>query len=312
MLRTESPRWILHLRGEWTQDVETGSDLLSEGAPPAPFTQYHRPRRIGAPIRAAVRILIAAVVVVVVALALHTYGWPWEWTVFLSGGEYAGSRAPTTVVSTGSLAPYVERVAGKPWFVRYFTRLAFTDPPGPRKYSGTLMKWDRSRVRIQMLDDGGQGIRAYVRRLVRRLNRIQGRIHVALVDSPAEITVDYVSHLDFVRQVDGDGFVGFCRTSCDGSGALTSASILVDAGRLRSTDARKATTIHELTHALGFNGHLRGSHNKQRSVLYHASVVTMWSQPDAAAIRILYSPGMKKGLSVVEARRALRHFAGAR
>ena len=72
---------------------------------------------------------------------------------------------------------------------------------------------------------------------------------------------------------------------------------------------RKSTVIHELTHALGFQGHFRKQSYQRRSVLYYARTVTNWSQADAAAIRIMYSSSMRNGMDARDVDKALRRFA---
>ena len=150
----------------------------------------------------------------------------------------------------------------------------------------------------------------YVVTLARRLNRIQRAVTVVVVDGQAEITIEYLSHRDYRRTIDDESSVGNCATRYyHGPPGLISAVISVDADAEDSAGDRKATVIHELTHALGFGGHFRGRGYRRRSVLYYASTVTNWSQADAAAIRIMYSSSMKNGMDAREVNKALRRVA---
>jgi hypothetical protein len=248
-------------------------------------------------------LMIAAAIVVV-----HFLGWPWQWADIRLGG--AGDRRPTEAVALSSLPKYTRDVAGKAWFRRYFTRMAFDDGGGANSYTGILTRWDKRRVRIHILNSGGADMKSYVVTLARRLNRIQQTARFVVVDGPAEITIAYLSHDAYRRTIVGDDTVGNCATRYyRGPPGLISAAISVDAGAEETSGERKSTIIHELTHAIGFSGHFRGQSYQRRSVLYYAGTVTNWSQADAAAIRIMYSSSMRNGMDVREVDRALRQVA---
>jgi predicted Zn-dependent protease len=199
-------------------------------------------------------------------------------------------------------------VAGKPWFQDYFVRLAFSDQDGTDSFSGRLTKWDKRRVRIDVLNSGGPGMSDYVQSVVRRLNRMQSATRFVVADGTADITIKYVSHAEYVRTI-GEGSVGNCETRFySATPGLVEAAITVDAGALRTPAERKPVVIHELTHALGFRGHFREPRYETRSVLYYAASRTTWSQDDGAAIRIMYSSSIRNGMSESAARKALRRI----
>lgn len=252
-------------------------------------------------------LLLVAVAIVVV----HFFGWPWQWLdIRLGGTGRPGDRRPTKAVAVSSLPDYTRTVVGKAWFHRYFARMVFDDKKGADSYTGALTRWDRRRVRIDILNSGGPGMNRYVVTLARRLNRIQQASRFVVVDGQAEITIEYLSHSDYRRTIVGDNTVGNCATRYyHGPPGLISAVIKVDADAEESSGERKSTVIHELTHALGFNGHFRKQSYQRRSVLYYASTVTNWSQDDAAAIRIMYSSSMRNGMDVRDVNQALRRFA---
>ena len=87
------------------------------------------------------------------------------------------------------------------------------------------------------------------------------------------------------------------------------ARIAIDAGRQGSPGQVKATLIHELTHAIGCGGHFSSISDRRRSVLYESSQITAWSQNDAAAIRLLYSPWIESGMTAAQAKASLRRYA---
>ncbi len=258
-----------------------------------------------------IRNLVSIILVVVIAgAAVHFFGWPGQWAdTWLRGTDGSGDGRPTRAVSVSSLPRYTRTVARKAWFRRYFTRMVFADADGPGSLTGILARWDRRRVRIDILNSGGPGMQRYVTTLTRRLNRIQEAVRFVVVDGKAEITIEYLSHGDYRQTIADTDSVGNCATQYYvGPPGLISADIKVDAGAMRSQGQRKATVIHELTHALGFNGHFRGRSYERRSVLYYASSVTNWSQNDAAAIRILYSSSMRSGMDVKQVNKALRRL----
>jgi hypothetical protein len=259
-----------------------------------------------------VRRLISTLLLIAAAFAVvHFLGWPWQWASIRFGG--AGDRRPTEAVAVSSLPKYTQNVAGKAWFRRYFTRMVFDDGNGAGSHAGVLTRWDKQRVRIHILNSGGPGMHRYVVTLARRLDRIQQTARFEVVDGPAEITIEYLSHGAYRQTISGDGTVGNCATRYyTGPPGLISAVISVDADAERTSGERKSTIIHELTHALGFSGHFRGQSYQRRSVLYYAGTVTNWSQADAAAIRIMYSSTMRNGMDVREVNLALRSVAAGK
>jgi hypothetical protein len=255
------------------------------------------------------RRLISLLLLIGVAVALvNFYGWPQQWLGLQVGDLTRLIDRRATSVSPESLPSYTRTVAGKPWFQSYFTRLAFSDEAGTGSFTGRLTKWDKRRVRIDVLNSGGPGMGDYVQSLVRRLNRMQSATRFTVADGAADITIEYVSHAEYARTL-GPGSVGNCETRFYSSApGLISAAITIDAGVLRTPAERKPVVIHELTHALGFKGHFREPRYRTRSVLYYAASLTNWSQNDGAAIRIMYSSSMKNGMSASAARKALRRI----
>lgn len=258
----------------------------------------------------AVRRLISALVLVgVVAALVHVYGAPQQWLGFrLDDLTQLGDRRPAVSASTESLPAYAREVAGKPWFARYYTRIVFSDQGGTGSYGGRLTKWNKRRVRIDVLNNGGSGMNTYVKSLARRLNRMQSATRFAVVDGSADITIEYLSHDEYVRSV-GDDSVGNCETRFyNAAPGLVEAAIKVDAGVLPTPALRKPVVIHELTHAIGFKGHFHDPRYRTRSVLYYAASITDWSRDDGAAVRIMYSSAMKNGMSPSAVRKALRRI----
>ncbi|MEZ5125438.1 MAG: DUF2927 domain-containing protein [Thermoleophilia bacterium] len=218
-------------------------------------------------------------------------------------------QIPATLAAPESLPAYTRAAAGDKSFQHNFMRIVFSDQGGPTSYSGRLTKWDKRQVRIDVLNDGGPGMDAYVRHLARRLNQMQSATHFSVVEGGADITIEFIPHTDYVVSV-GEKSVGNCETRFyDGPPGLVSARIRVDAEALPTVDERKPVVIHELTHAIGFKGHLHAPRERSRSVLFYAASRTSWSQNDRAAIRIMYSSNMKNGMSVSATRQALQSIA---
>jgi len=219
--------------------------------------------------------------------------------------EAALDRRPQEPFAFSSLNRYTLEAAGEVWFRRYFTTMVFAPDQGA---AGVVAKWERPRVVIKLLNDGGPGVEGYLRRLVRRLNRMQGEVRFAVGDEAPRITVRFLSHGEYVRR-EGANSVGKTRTRYFAtSPGLINARISIDAGTQSTPGQVRATLIHELTHAIGCGGHFRSSDDRRRSVLHQSSSITSWSQPDAAVIRILYSPWIRTGMTAAEATRSLRRY----
>jgi hypothetical protein len=260
--------------------------------------------------RTARRLLLVLFLTGVAAAVVSFYEWPEQWLAMrLDDLVSVQDRRSSASVTTSTLPTYARTVAGKPWFQRYFTRLAFSDEAGPNSHTGEVTKWRKRRVRIDILNSGGPGMNDYVRDLARRLNRMQSSTRFTLVNGPADVTIEYLTHDAYALAV-GDDSVGNCETRFfSGAPGLVSATIKIDAGVLDTPAERQPVVVHELTHALGFKGHFTAPGDRTRSVLYYAAAISDWSQNDGAAIRIMYSSHIKNGMNVTEVRRALRRIA---
>lgn len=255
--------------------------------------------------RSVARVLVS--VLLVAGLSVGVYGCvvAFQWLQSQGALEAAFDRRPQEPVSFSTLDRYTRDAAGKAWFRRYFTTMVFARERGA---AGVLAKWERPRVVIKLLNDGGPGVKGYLGRLVRRLNRMQGEVRFVVGAAAPLITVRFLSHREYVRSEGADS-VGKTRTRYyDTSPGLISARISIDAGTQSTAGQVKATLIHEITHAIGCGGHFRSPDDRRRSVLHETSSIITWSQPDAAVIRMLYSPWMRTGMTAAEAARSLRRY----
>jgi hypothetical protein len=255
--------------------------------------------------------LIAGLLVIVaLAGAIYGGGLALQWLQRQGGLEDTLDRRPQQPVVLSSLDRYSHEVAGTARFRRYFTTMVFAQETSDAgAAAGVVTKWQRPRVVIELLNDGGPGVEGYLRRLVRRLNRMQREVRFAVGDSAPRITVSFLEHGDYVREV-GTGSVGNTRTRFfKTSPGLISAAITIDAGGQSTQGGVRSTLIHELTHAIGCGGHFGAPSDRRRSVLYQASHITDWSQNDAAVIHVLYSPWIRTGMTSAEARASLRRYA---
>ena len=251
------------------------------------------------------RIIVSLILVAGLVVGVYGCVLAFQWLQSQGALEAAFDRRPQEPVSLSSLDRYTREAAGKAWFRRYFSTMVFAPERGT---AGVLAKWERPRVVIKLLNDGGPGVKGYLRRLVRRLNRMQGEVRFVVGDTAPLITVRFLSHRDYVRREGADS-VGKTRTRYFvTSPGLISARISIDAGTQSTPGQVKATLIHELTHAIGCGGHFRSPDDRRRSVLHQSSTITTWSQPDAAVIRILYSPWIRTGMTAAEATRSLRRY----
>jgi hypothetical protein len=253
------------------------------------------------------RLIAGSLSILVLATAVYAGAVGLGW-VDGGGGFSTLDRRPEQPLAFSSLNRHTREAAGTASFRRYFTTMVVPKPGGAAEVP-VVVKWERPRVTIKLLNSGGPGIEAYLRRLVARLNRMQAEVRFAVGDRDARITVRFLSHEAYVRRL-GAASVGSTRTRFfRTSPGLISGRISIDAGRQQDPAQLKATLIHELTHAIGCGGHFTNASDRRKSVLYEASHVTSWSQNDAAVIRLLYSEWIQTGMTEAQSRASLRRYA---
>lgn len=253
------------------------------------------------------RLLAGLLSMVLLAAAVYGGAAALRW---LDGGAGVGllDRRPEQPLSLSSLNAHTKEAAADPAFRRYFVTMVLPEPGGTGE-PPVVVKWEQPRVTIKLLNDGGPGIEDHLRRLVARLNRMQGQVRFRVGDRAPRITIRFLSHQDYARQL-GKESVGSTRTRFfRASPGLIHARIAIDRGPRRDTSQLKATLIHELTHAIGCAGHFTDPADRRRSVLYQSSHVTSWSQNDAAVIRLLYSRWIRSGMTERQVRASLRRYA---
>jgi len=252
------------------------------------------------------RLFVSLLSLVVLAAAVYGGAMALRWLDSRDGFGVL-DRRPEQPLAFSSLNAHTREAAAKASFRRYFTTMVLPQPDGV--HEPVVVKWEQPRVTIRMLSGGGPGIGAYLQRLVARLNRMQGEVRFAVGDHEPHITIRFLSHETYVRQL-GGGSVGSTRTRFfRTSPGLIRARIAIDAGRQQGPDQLKATLIHELTHAIGCGGHFTDLSDRRSSVLYQSSHVTTWSQNDASAIRLLYSEWISSGMTEQQALASLRRYA---
>lgn len=256
------------------------------------------------------RVLIGLFCLAALAVAVYGGGEALRW---LQSGQLV-DRQPDHPVALGTLDGYTRRVAGRPWFHAYFETMVF-DHLRDRAAapSASVTKWERRRVSIWMLNGDEPRVEAYLRRLVVRLNHLQRQVRFVVGGSdPPLITVRFLTHDAYTRS-EGTGSVGNTRIRYyTASPGLIRARISIDVGAQNEPDEVKSTLIHELTHAIGCSGHFYAPSYQRRSVMYNANTLTAWSQNDAAAIRLLYSPVIRVGMSPSQAGASMQLFAAGR
>lgn len=255
------------------------------------------------------RLFVAAISIVVLLFAVYggvrAVEWAWDRDAF---GLLV--REPAEPVRIETLDPYTRKVAGKRWFRDYFATMVFSRTAA-EEAPRIVAKWQGPTVTVKLLNDGGPDAPKYLRRLLRRLDRLQDQVDFRLGGSRPHITVEFLDHQTYVSR-NGDGSVGNTRTRYfEGPPGLLRSHITVDAGMQDTTDELRSTLIHELTHAIGLSGHFVAPSDRSRSVMYEANTLTTWSQSDAAVIRILYSPFVRSGMSPAAARAGLQRYARA-
>ena len=256
------------------------------------------------------RLIVTLLSLAVLAAAVYGGVRTFEW---LQSRDAFGllAREPAQPVQLTTLDPYTRSAAGTAWFGNYFTTMVFGVGTSSPSHPRIVAKWERRTVTVDLLNDGGPGVRSYLRLLLRRLDHLQGQVHFRLGTTDPQITVQFLEHAAYVRQ-NGSGSVGNTKTRFyRGPPGLIRARIAVDAGVQDTPDEMESTLIHELTHAIGASGHFLSPSDRRHSVMYTANTLTDWSQNDAATIRVLYSPFIRSGMSEAAARAGLRQYARA-
>jgi hypothetical protein len=255
------------------------------------------------------RLIVSLLSILVLAGAVYTGAMALRWVDSRDGFGML-DRRPEQPLALSSLNAHTREAASKASFRRYFTTMVLPEPDGSPD-EPVVVKWEHPHVTIKLLNSVGPEIDEYLRRLVARLNRMQGEVRFTIGDDDPRITIRFLDHEDYVRQM-GGGSVGTTRTRFfRTSPGLIRARIAIDAGRQRDDAQLKATLIHELTHAIGAGGHFTELADRRRSVLYQSSHLTAWSQNDAAVIRLLYSERIRSGMTEEQVHAALRRYARA-
>jgi hypothetical protein len=251
--------------------------------------------------------------IVVLAAAIYGGALGLQWLDEKGVFDATLDRRPEQPLAFSSLNRYTHEAAGNLQFRRYFTTMVFTRQGEQATSSGPIVaKWERRRVAIKLLNDGGPGVESYLRQLVRRLDRMQAAVRFVVGDAAPRITIRFLPHDEYVK-IAGPDTVGTTGTRYySASPGLISAEILIDGGTRDTPGEVRSTLIHELTHAIGCGGHFTATSDRRRSVLYTSSQITSWSQTDAAVIRLLYSPWIRSGMTPARATASLQLYARSR
>jgi len=201
-------------------------------------------------VRLVARVFVSLLLTVVLVAAVFGGALGLHWLDGRGVFDLALDRRPEQPVALSSLNRYTHEAAGKAWFRRYFTTMVFSQAGDAPTGNGPIVaKWERRQVVIKLLNDGGPGVERYLRQLVRRLDRLQPQVRFVVGDAAPRITIRFLAHDDYVK-VAGPDSVGSTSTHYYGSSpGLISARIFIDEGRQAAPGERRATLIHELTHA---------------------------------------------------------------
>ena len=130
------------------------------------------------------------------------------WTARASSTRRStGGRAASGVLVAQPLTRH--EAAGKAWFRRYFATMVFSqDREAVGRGRGPSSRSEAARV-IKLLNDGGPGVESYLRRLVRRLDRMQAEVRFVVGEPPRASPSGSCPHDEYVKV--GAGHVGTTR-----------------------------------------------------------------------------------------------------